>query len=219
MSTTYAVSAFYFDVADDKVVAKFPEDFADWLMDEGKELDAREFLHKCQHYEEVTPVEELELATVIEIAEEYAPVIKFNEEIREPASTYSQVVRLLKDLEMADEPRGGDKPLPWDREAALVNQAIADSAPVTPIDMDEHEFPDVKVYVDDDHTILHILANTMLELVEAGYPEAARRFAQDLWFLTRQPRDDFELFSLIWSYVDVLPEVGSDREKRFLAWN
>lgn len=214
---TVQTLSYYIDMDNELEVAKFPEDFADWLMDTGREQDAREFLHKCQHYEDVTPVEEQEFETVIEIAEEYAPVVKLQDELQTPSRTYSEVMRLLKDAEAADEPSGGDAPLPWDREAAVINRTLADSAPVVPMDMDDHEFPDVKVYVDDDDTLPIILAKTMLALVEEGYPFAAKIFAQDLLALTRVPRSDLELFELVWSYVDVLPEVGSERERRFLA--
>lgn len=205
MTMTAIEPSFYYDVSDELEVAKFPEDFADWLMDEGREQDAKEFLVRWKRFEESRPDREITLDAAADLAQQYADVIEINEETRNPAAkSYAEAFRLLRDLESADEPDPDDDPMTWDREAAAVNHFLADSMPA-PVDMDEHEFDDVTVYVDEDEGIVHMIANTITQLAQAGYVDGAKEFALNLKFLLQRNPTDSEMFGLIWSYVDVRP--------------
>lgn len=203
MATQTVQATFYYDASDELEVAKFPENFADWLMDEGWEQDAREFLVRWKHFEETTPNYEITLDAAVQMAKDYAEVAELNAELRNPVSkSYAEAFQLLRDLEEADEPDGEDAPLPWDREAAAINHFLADSDP-TPVDMEEHEFDDVVVHVDVGETIAHVIAHTLTALAQAGYVGGAKRLAFDFKYLLRQNPTDWQMFELIWSYVDV----------------
>lgn len=217
---------FIYDVSDELGVAKLPEDFADWLLDEGREEDAREFLARWHHYEAITPRAELSVEAVIEIAEEYAPVLEMNEEMRSPVSrSFAEAFALLRDAERADEPSSGDDPLSWDREAALVNQALADQGPLpdppprtaTPLNLDEHEYPEITVYVPEGCSIMQVLTEVVVALAKEGLRSAVRSFSQDLLALTREPTTDLELFTLAWSYVNIVPKTSSRSLKRSMT--
>lgn len=216
--TITKVKAYYTDFTDDLEVAKFPEDFADWLMEDGREQDAREFLFTVQHWQEVTPSWDQTIERLVELAEIYAPVVNFSEEIRAPRSTYSEAVSLLRDTERINEPGSEDEPLPWDREAEIINRMIADEALIAEGNMildggDENEwtlqeYPDVEVYVDDDDTVVSIALKTFYSLTVNGYDEGARTFLTNIRHLIH--RLDYEkMFWIIWTYVTVLPEPGS----------
>jgi hypothetical protein len=209
-------TAYFADLSNDHEVAHFPEDFADWLMEEGREQDAREFLITCKNWADLTPPDEQTIDALVSIAEEYAPVVKFDEEIRSPSRTYYETVKLLEDLEKVNEPDSDDPMLPPDREAALINQMLADEMPVVPVNMEEHEFEDVDVYVDDGDSIVTLVLKTFEALMEADYTAAARRFIQEANMLIHRGEDAVELFVLIWSYVTVQPEHGSEHARRMM---
>lgn len=217
------MSVFMYDVSDSLAVAKLPEDFTDFLLEEGRDADAREFLTRWNHYEAITPLEDLSIEAVIEMAEEYAAVLELNEEMQSPVSrSFAEAFTLLRDAEQADEPESGDPPLSWDREAALVNQALQDqgpepdfsSSPAMPLDLDEHEYPEITVYVPKGCSIMQVLTGVVVSLAEEGLRSAVRSFSQDLLALTREPTTDLELFALAWSYVKIAPEPATKRLKR-----
>lgn len=217
---------FIYDISDELAVAKFPEDFADYLLEEGRDADAREFLAAWTHYESVTPTEALSLETVIEMAEWYAPTLETNEEMRGPVSrSFAEAFSLLRDMESADEPESGDAPLSWDREAAVVQRALADEGPsepsqygsVTPLDLAEHEYPDVTAYVAKGSTIIQVLIEVALALGAAGLSGAAQSFAREIMMVTRHGTvTDEELFLLAWSYVNIEPKEQSRSLQRSL---
>lgn len=222
MSTMEQIPAYYADLSDDLEVAKFPEDFADWLMDQGREQDARQFLITIRNWKDLTPTHEQTISRLVEIADEYAPVVDFQEEIRAPIPrrSFTEALALLQDLEAVEEPDSDTGPLTWDREAELVNRAIADQPPPpapAPVDMSEHEYPDVEVYVDDGETVVQTAWKTFESLLENGHRTAARMFLLDARALLHRSEDPVDLFMLIWSYVVVLPEFGSRIERRM--WN
>lgn len=206
MTTTAVGATFYYDASDELEVAKFPENFADWLMDEGWEQDAREFLVRWKQFEENTPNHEITLDAAVQMAEEYAETSELNAELRNPVSkTYAEAFQLLRDLEKVDEPEGETEPLPWDREAAAINHFLADSSPPVPVNMEEHEFADVVVHVDVGENIAHIIAHSLIALAQAGYTSGAKELAFNLKNLFRRNPTNWDVFELIWSYVDVQP--------------
>lgn len=222
--TVQQVPAFYADLSNIIEIAKFPEDFADWLMDEGREQDARRFLLTCKNWQAVTPAEEQTIEDVIEIAQEYAPVVNFSEEIRVPHDTsFHEAVELLRDLERVDEPFSDDEPLSWDREAALVNQMLSDDRPTEPEivfeepPLPEPMFPDAEVYIDDDDTITVVAGKTVQALLDEGYDIGARRFLLELRDVIRRGPSTSEMFILIWSYATVMPEIGSQISRRMMS--
>jgi hypothetical protein len=213
MSDEPQTKAYYADLDSDLHIAKFPEDFADWLLDENREEDAKEFLSDIKLYKSVTDEDEWTLDDLIEIAQLQAPVVIIQEELRQP--TYVEALRLLEAAEKADEPTSRDTPLRWDQEAALVNQAIADSSP--PRDLEEPEYSDVTVWVDDDWSVPDIVVATVKALIEGHYSLGARDFVREMSFILNRHANQWDLFKLAWSYVTIRPEVSSDHERRFDA--
>jgi len=207
MSVDEITSAFYYDGDSQLEVAKFPEDFADWLMNEGREQEAREFLARWNRLEETTPYEQVTFELAQDLAEEYAPVVDFAEEIRDP-DTDSEMVKALfgifREREATEEPWSDDPTPSWDREAELVKQVLEDQMPI-PLDLDKHEFPHVKVYVKRSAKIPEIVFRTFQELGTSIDTKTAMRFIQDLLFLTNGPATDGEIFLLCWSYVNIVP--------------
>lgn len=200
---------FYFDATNELEVAKFPEDFADWLMDNGREQEAREFLNRWHRFVEERDGWGVTLDDAQSLADDYATVIEINEEVGdpvvdEPSRTYREAFQLLRDADRTTEPDGEEDPLPWDREAALVNMSLKDM-PAEPIDWDEHEYDDVIVYVDEGDRIPDIIANTITALIKSGYQYGARTLAHELEMLLRFPATNEEMFALLWSYVDIQP--------------
>jgi len=206
-------AAFWYDAGDELLVARFPEDFQDWLLDEGREDDAREFMARWKQLESVMSHSEQLFDYARDLAEEYATVREFNEESRTPArKTYEQMFNLLRDLESADEPNGDDEPLSWDREAALVNRAIADMPePERPVlfeddEDDEHVYP-IAIYVRHGTPVLMMFFQTARALVNGGYSYGKDDLLYDFKSLLRQPEVTHgEIFDLLWHYVDIRPE-------------
>jgi hypothetical protein len=207
------MDVFVYDVLDELAVAKFPEDFADWLMDEGREADALEFLARWRHYESITPEGELDFDDVIDLAHAYADVVEVNTELRGPVSaSFAEAFALLRATEATDEPYSDDAPLTWDREAQVVNQALADQGDyIVPLDLDEHEFPEIKVYVEKGCSIMDVLTGTILALAAENLRSVVNSFCQDLLALTREPTSNEELFALAWSYVDIKAKPAARR--------
>jgi hypothetical protein len=212
--------AFYVDTSSALEVAKFPEDFADHLMDEGRDEEAREFLVICKRWEKLTPEDEQEIDELIEIASGFGPVVSFQDEIgndEAPKVGYGEAKAFYDDWKAVDEPDMDDPFLPPDREAALINQMLRDSSPVVPMDMDEHEFEDVEVYVDDGDRIAVLMFKVFEALIENTYASAARRFIGEVDLILRRGSDPNELFELAWSYVSIVPEHGSEHQRRMMA--
>lgn len=216
MSVITQEKAYYADFDDDLHVAKFPEDFADWLMDEGRDQDAREFLFIVRQWQDTTARWNQTIEQLVEIAEMYAPVVDVSAETRVPRTSYTEALRLLRDTERVDEPDSEDDPLPWDREAEIINRMIADESLLAKADtiLDEEEewvlqeYPDVEVYIDDDDTIVSVALKTFYTLMKEGYDEGARMFMTNIRHLIHRLDYD-KMFWIIWTYVTVLPEPGS----------
>jgi len=207
-------ATFYYDVSDELVVAKFPEDFADWLRDEGRDADAREFMARWHDIESTTPWSDLKFDQVVDLASVYANVVEFGDELRTPSrKTYDQLFNLLRDMEASDEPESDDEPMTWDREAALVNRAIADMPSLLPEpEEDEIEieptYHDVTIYVAY-RTPLHVLTlNVMKALWNNGYQSAVDDLLLDLKYLFRDtaPVTDGDVFLSLCEYINILPE-------------
>jgi len=197
---------FHFDVSNPLAVAKFPEDFNDFLLDHGRDDEGAEFLVRWKHIEQRTPAHRITLEKAIDLALEYADVVQENEDFRddETSRSYAEAFQMLRDAELVDEPDGDDPPIPWDREAALVNQVLADSMPVVPVNLDDHEYP-VTVKVPLGFPVEKIALLAALRLGSEGYTIGARDFIQDFRALIRIPFTNAKLFTLIWSYVNVVP--------------
>jgi hypothetical protein len=213
-------TAFYVDTSSALEVAKFPEDFADHLMDEGRDQEAREFLITCRRWEKLTPEDEQEIDELIEIASGFAPVVSFQDELGVPDAPkvgYGEAKAFYDDWQTVDEPNMDDPSLPPDREAALINQMLSDSGPVMPMDMDKHEFEDVDVYVDDGDRIAVLMFKVFQALMDSTYTSAARRFIGEVDLILRRSNDPIELFELAWSYVNIVPEHGSEHSRRMMA--
>jgi hypothetical protein len=212
--------AFYVDTSSALEVAKFPEDFADHLQDEGRDQEAREFLVSCRDWEQLTPEDEQDVSELIAIACGYAPVVDFQEEIGNDdyeRHSFAAAKAFYSDWQAVDEPDSEDPSLPPDREAALINQMLRDSSPVVPMNMDEHEFEDVDVYVDDGDRIALLMVKVFEALIENTYVSAARRFITEVELILRRSNDPIELFKLAWSYVNIVPEHGSEHQRRMMA--
>lgn len=198
------MSAFHFDASSRIQTAMLPEDFADWLMDNGRDEEAKDVLTRVEQMERT--YEEVDIEDVIDVLEEYGRVIEINKDIGHiPDDYYWETYSIVRELENQDDLWSDDEVLTWDREAQVVNQAIADMGPVTPVDMDEHEYP-VTVYVRRGTPILEILRRSFMALARGGYRDGVRDMAQTLAAFTRVERTDTELFGLAWSYVDIVPD-------------
>lgn len=212
MATNDIQAAFWYDAGDELLVARFPEDFNDWLLDEGREDDAKEFMARWKHIESVIPHGELSIEHARDLAEEYATVREFNEESRTPSrKTYEQMFNLLRDLERADEPDSDDEPLTWDREAALVNRAIADM-PEEPVlfeddeDDEGHLYP-VTIYIRHGTPVLDMIIHAAAALVKADYSYGKDDMVYDFGNLLKQPVvTNDEVFDLLLDYIDIRPK-------------
>jgi hypothetical protein len=200
--------AYYAELDNDLHVAKFPEDFTDWLLDEGREFEAKEFMAAVKKYKASTLEDEWTLDDLLDMARYYAPVVVLEEELRQP--TYAQAVRLLEAAERLEEPTSRDEPVRWDQEAALVNQALADSAPLS---MDRPEYEDVTVWVDDHHSVTDIVMMAARALIDDEKGAVARQFLREVGFVLAHNANQWDLFKLTWSYVTIVPEIGSQNER------
>jgi hypothetical protein len=205
------VPAYYADLSTDLTRAMIPEDFADWLMDNGREQEARAFLHNFKMWLEETPEVDQTPDAIIELCEEYAPVVVFNAQIRQPKQrNLHDALKLIQDLEEANEPTSKTPALSWDQEAAIINQMLADEAPEEePEDEVEPEFVLVTAYVDDGDTILGFMGKVFIALIEEGYSHGARDFIREVGRLLNLDAEPFELYCTAMTYVHVRAEPGS----------
>jgi hypothetical protein len=204
--------AFFLSLEDFLGVARFAEDYADHLMDLGRDEWAKDFLKSVKAYKAVTPEDEWTLDDLLDMARDYTPVSVVEDELNEPhADTYREAVAMLEALEAVNEPDTKTPALRFDQEAALVNRMIADEAPLDP---ERPEFPDVTVWVDDDWSVGDIVIDCFKQLVEHGYPSSAREFMRHVNFVLDHGAQQWDLFRLTWSYVKVQPEIGSKNERR-----
>lgn len=196
---------FYYNAEDELVIAKFPEDFADFLSDAGYENDARDFLVRWKQHEQITPPSEVRFDAARELAEEYANVVEIGDESNRPASkTYEQVFHLLRDLEASDEVDSDDEPIPWDREGALVNRFIADM-PHEAI-VEESEKPTltgVSVVAERSEPFGKIVLDSVMALVGVNRMDEARELMSELEFILRNHPHLDDVIDLICHYVDL----------------
>ncbi len=197
MTLATDVIAYHVDLSDELYRLRFAEDFADWLMDHRREEEAREFLHLVKTYEEST--EEYDLEDVIAIAEGFNPIVDVNEEMAGGRNASDLAIQILEEQE-------GN--LRWDQEAALINQYIRDSEPVSavPRDLLEPEFPNVDVYFDLNRPIVRNVLGIPFHLAAHGHHRGARAFIQDMKALLRTKPTNYALFQLAWSYVMIYPD-------------
>lgn len=204
------VPTFYYDVEDELLIAKFPEDFADFLADEGWDQDSRDFLARWKQIEQLTPNSDLIFQQVLDLATEYANIYEVGDETRRPTSkTYDQLFSLLRDLEQADEPDSDDETIPWDREGALVNRFLEDM-PREETKVDEDilddagpEFPDVVLILKTGVSLPEIVIRSMRELWHGGYPEEARELLRELslGFERDSEFNAVDIVAMICSYI------------------
>lgn len=194
---------FYYDAEDELVIAKFPEDFADFLSDEGWEQDARDFLARWKHIETLTPNDELRFKQVIELAEEYAPIYEVGDETRRPSSkTYDQVFNLLRDMERVDDYGSDDDTIPWDREGALVNRFLSDMSHEVIAEEEERdeagpEFPDVVVTFKRGDDLPKVVLYSIIALWKGGYPDEAQDLISELSFEFKRNGAAFDALAII----------------------
>jgi hypothetical protein len=208
--------SFWTDLDDDLSIARFPEDFADYLRELGREVEADTFLDEAKQYHELNPDWDQSLEDIVDLAEEYARVSISAQDLHKPRKlTYADIRRTYRDSEIANH-GVSDTPLPFDQEAELVRRSLEDQTPpAAPIDMDEHQHPDCVVYVTDDDDILDIMFKTMVTLRHAGYIASAKSFQFELTLMVKRSEPtDWDMFELAWSYVELTGAPGSQIERR-----
>lgn len=187
-SDTYLV-----DLSDPLQVFHFPNDFADHLRDLSREDEADDFLRKWHMYASYLPEEDLAengLDHVITIARMFAPVEDVSHAPKNPFPTAEQVLEEIEREETAV----------WDRELETMDRDTPEM-----LDLEQAEFPEVSILIDVGDIIPDLLVRAYGALKREGeFPGAERLRKESIFFLSRRPTN-YDLFKLIWSYVQVFP--------------
>lgn len=199
---THTREAYYTDLSKTKNRLIFPTDFADWLRTRDRDDDAREFLARVNQAAKRATItgQSYSVNRAVRIAQEFARVVDTSQ-IEDP---HAEALNILSAVNL-----GGDTDHNsgrWDREEAMIRQMEAD-APVRPRDLNEPECSEVEVLYSPEDSLLDLAARALVQMTVEGFGRNAKQFAQDVVFALRLPDEADHLFTLIWSYVTVVPEV------------
>ena len=191
--------AYITDFGDPLSQTNFVEDFCGWLHEQERDVDAYDFRLLIKDYEREAG-DDYDTEDVIELAKGFAPIVDITDELAGGRSASDIALKILEEQEE------DDRQLPWDQEAALINQALTDSAPSGPRSLYEAEFPKVEIYYDLEKSVLENFIVIPQLLVEYEYYAGARSFCRDLQALMRHTPTGYALLQLAWSYVSIYPD-------------
>lgn len=194
--------AYYTDLSKQQNRLVFPIDFADWLRTRDRDEDARKFMARVNQAAKKATItgQNYSVNRAVRIAQDFAQVVDTSR-IEDP---HQEALNILSAVGLGgdtDHDRGR-----WDREEAMMRQMEAD-APVKPRDLNEPECPEVEIIYFPDDSLLDLAARALVQMTVEGFGRNAKQFAQDVVFALRLPDEAEHLFTLIWSYVTVVPEV------------
>jgi hypothetical protein len=196
MTATRERLRFEYDLHDPSYVVKFPEAFAAFLARNSTPEDVDAFLVMLTKYVKSTGTEDLNFATICNIAAQFADItdvsgVGFEENEYLSAEGAQSAEDILVQL---------------DEEAKQERDTPIEVAP---------DFPQVEVVVKPGDHLADVLCNAIIGLKDCGFRKGAARLVSDARALLRTDSAMIEMLRLIESYVfvDYDPAINSPLQR------